>query len=185
FIAIWIPGEGGRGDAERHRDVWTMRRRVRAAPWSRALFHSVFGAVNTRPGSGRPSGSGIIPRLWRFSGDSPMTRPLAALIDEILRFTWSANPTAATAVGIHDYDDHLVDCSTGALDARLRGTTAYRSRRARLVDSIPDMTPDESLDARVLLGALDVESRVLEEARPACRDPVSYLDEILYGVYYL
>ena len=114
-----------------------------------------------------------------------MLPQLAALIDEILRFTWSANPTAATAVGIHDHDDRLVDCGAAALDARLRAMRGYRDRLARLVDSSPGWTPDESLDARVLLGALDVESRVLEEARPAFADPASYLDEILYGVYYL
>jgi uncharacterized protein (DUF885 family) len=115
----------------------------------------------------------------------PVDPRLSALIDEILRFTWSENPTAATAMGIHDHDDRLVDCSPEALDGRLRAIVAFRGDLTRLVESIPAMTPDESLDVRVILGALDVESRQLKEARPAFRDPASYLDEILYGVYYL
>ena len=114
-----------------------------------------------------------------------MPPPISDLIDEILRFTWSVSPTSATAVGIHDHDDRLVDWSPEALDDRLRATAGYRRDLARIVDSSPDLTPDEALDARVLLGALEVESRLLEEARPAFRDPASYLDEILYGVYYL
>ncbi len=114
-----------------------------------------------------------------------MNARLAELIDEILRFTWSANPTAATAMGIHEHDDRLVDCSPEALDERLRSVSGYRRDLAPLVASIPDLTPEESLDARVLMGALEVEARLLEEVRPAFRDPASYLDEILYGVYYL
>ncbi|HKW51401.1 MAG TPA: DUF885 domain-containing protein, partial [Candidatus Eisenbacteria bacterium] len=114
-----------------------------------------------------------------------MPPPISDLIDEILRFTWSVSPTSATAVGIHDYDDRLVDWSPEALDDRLRATGGYRRDLARIVDSAPELTPDETLDARVLLGVLEVESRLLEEARPAFRDPASYLDEILYGVYYL
>ena len=114
-----------------------------------------------------------------------MPPPISDLIDEILRFTWSVSPTSATAVGIHDHDDRLVDWSPEALDDRLRATAGYRRDLARIVDSSPDLTPDEVLDARVLLGALELESRLLEEARPAFRDPASYLDEILYGVYYL
>lgn len=114
-----------------------------------------------------------------------MNARLADLIDEILRFTWSANPTAATAMGIHEHDDRLLDCSPEALDERLRAVSAYRRDLTRLVASIPDLTPEETLDARVLLGALEVEARLLEEARPAFRDPASYLDEILYGIYYL
>jgi uncharacterized protein (DUF885 family) len=114
-----------------------------------------------------------------------MNARLADLIDEILRFTWSANPTAATAMGIHEHDDRLVDCSPEALDERLRAVSGYRRDLMRLVASIPDLTLEETLDARVLLGALEVEARLLEEARPALRDPASYLDEILYGIYYL
>ena len=110
---------------------------------------------------------------------------LSGLIDDILRFNWSVNPTAATAMGIHDHDDRLVDCSPEAIDERLRVTARYRRELARIAESIPELAPDEALDVRVLLGALDVESRLLEEARPAFRDPASYLDEILYGVYYL
>ena len=105
-------------------------------------------------------------------------------IDEILRFIWSANPTAATAAGIHDHDERLIECSAEALEDRLRVLTAYGEDLSRLGES-PTLTPDESLDVRVLGGFLRAEARLLAEARPAHRDPAFYLDEILYGVYYL
>jgi uncharacterized protein DUF885 len=114
-----------------------------------------------------------------------LNRRLADQIDEILRFVWSANPTAASAAGIHDHDGRLVDCSGEALEERLRILTRYSEDLSRLDGSSPALTPDESLDVRVLNGFLKAEARLLSEARMAHRDPAYYLDEVLYGVYYL
>jgi len=112
-------------------------------------------------------------------------RQIATLIDEILRFGWRVSPSYATAVGIHDHDDRLIDCSPEALHDRLRATAAYRRDLERLRDAPDSLDPDEALDLTILSGSLEVEERQLEEARPAHRDPAFYLDEILYGVYYL
>ena len=114
-----------------------------------------------------------------------MDARLAALIDEILRFVWSANPTAATAAGIHDHDHRLVDCSPDAIEARLKALAAYRPDLERLAGTIPALEPDEALDVRVLLDALEVDGRLLREVRTPFRDPSYYLDEILYGIYFL
>lgn len=114
-----------------------------------------------------------------------MNPRLAALIDEILRFTWSANPTAATFAGIHDCDHRLIDCSPGAIDARIKAMAAYRRELEQLAGPLETLTPDEALDVRVLLDALEVDARLLEEVRGPFRDPAYYLDEILYGIYYL
>ena len=114
-----------------------------------------------------------------------MNERLSSLIDEILRFTWSEGPTTATSVGIHDHDERLVDCSHDALEQRRRSMGKYRTELQRLAARPAELTSEESLDARVLLGALEIEERLLEEVRPAYRDPAYYLDEILYGVYYL
>jgi uncharacterized protein (DUF885 family) len=114
-----------------------------------------------------------------------VNRQIATLIDEILRFGWRMSPSAATAVGIHEHDDHLIDCSPEALDDRLRATAAYRRELARLSAESVGLDPDETLDLTILSGSLEVDERQLEEARPARRDPAFYLDEILYGVYYL
>jgi len=114
-----------------------------------------------------------------------MNRPLAALLDEILRFGWRVSPSAATALGIHDHDDHLIDCSPDALDDRLRATAGYRRQLERISGDAAVFDSEESLDLAILSGQLEFEERWLAEARPAFRDPAFYLDEILYGVYYL
>src|SRR5437867_8274643 len=111
-----------------------------------------------------------------------MNERLSSLIDEILRFNWSQNPTTATSVGIHDHDERLVDCSPEALEQRRRSTGNYRTELQRLAARPAELTPEESLDARVLLGALGVEERLVEEVRPAYRDLAYYLDEMLCGV---
>ena len=114
-----------------------------------------------------------------------MHQPLGHLIDEVLRFTWSESPTSATAAGVHDHDHALADFDAEAIAGRARAFSRYRQELAHLLAEHPPLTPDEALDARVLADALDVEVRHLEEIRPAFRDPAAYIDEILYGVYYL
>lgn len=56
---------------------------------------------------------------------------------------------------------------------------------ARLQDAPAALSPDELLDARMLRNTVEVEARLLEEMRAPFRDPGVYLDEILYGLYYL
>src|SRR5262245_15295022 len=114
-----------------------------------------------------------------------MNRLLDNLIDGILRFIWSANPTLATASGNLDHDQRLIVCSPAAIAARLERMSEYRRELARLEQTLRPLAPDDALDVRVLVDALDAETRLLAEVRAPFRDPAFYLDEILYGLYYL
>jgi len=114
-----------------------------------------------------------------------MSRPLAAFFDEVLDFLWSASPTMATSLGVHDHDHRLVDWDPAALEARLQALAAYRRDLARRIASDGPSTAAEALDARLLGDLLESERRILEEVRAPFRDPGAYLEEILYGVYYL
>lgn len=114
-----------------------------------------------------------------------MNPRLARLIDEVLEFTWRSSPTSATAAGIHDHDERLADFDPAALDDRLEELAGFRKALAELRGERPDLDPDEALDARVLGNALEVEERLLREVRAPFRDPSIYLDEILYGLYYV
>jgi len=114
-----------------------------------------------------------------------VTRDIAALTDEILQSGWRSNPTNATALGIHDYDERLIDCDPGALQERAREVASQRRDLARVAAAAAGIDPAQAVDLRILAGALEVEERLLDTIRPAFRDPAFYLDEILYGVYYL
>ncbi len=114
-----------------------------------------------------------------------MNPVLAQLVDEILDFHWSVSPTSATAAGIHDHDHRLADCDREAIEAKERDFAAYRRSVLRRVASLPSLSPEEALDVAVLGNALEVEARLLGEVRVPFRDPSYYLEEILYGIYYL
>ncbi len=114
-----------------------------------------------------------------------MTPSLTRLLEEAVRFLWSASPTLATAIGVHDYDDRLIDWDPGAIEDRLRAFSSHREAIARSVERTPSQTPDDALDARLLLDHLEIERRLLSEVRLPFRDPGVYLEEILHGVYCL
>lgn len=114
-----------------------------------------------------------------------MNPRLGKLIDEVLAFLWDASPTSATAAGIHYHDSRLAECGPGAFAARARRLAEFRADLERLPEGGAGLTEDEALDARVLESLLEVEERMLRETRVPFRDPCFYLDDILYGVYYL
>jgi uncharacterized protein (DUF885 family) len=107
------------------------------------------------------------------------------MFDAILESLWAESPTAATSIGVHDHDHRLIDCAPESIDARLRLLSAHWSGLAGLLRVPASLTADQELDARVLLNHLEVEEKQLREIRAPFRDPGYYLDEIMYGVYYL
>jgi len=114
-----------------------------------------------------------------------MTDTPAQLFEEILKYLWRSSPAHATSVGIHDHDDRLADFDAAAIAERVRRLSAFARDLAALQEATVKPTPDELLDARVLRDAIEVDARLLSEMRAPFRDPGVYLDEILYGFYYL
>ena len=110
---------------------------------------------------------------------------LGPFIDQVLRYFWSQSPTTATALGVHDYDHLLADHDRDAVLGRVHAIGAFHRELMRLLREGAPGTPDEELDAIVLRDALEVEWRLLEEVRAPFRDPGLYLDDVLYGLYYL
>ena len=114
-----------------------------------------------------------------------MPSRLDSLVDDALQFLWRNAPMHATAAGVHDHDHRLADFDATALAARVSGFYRLRDAADRLRQGSPALTPDEALDAGVLRDSMETEGRMLEEVRLPFRDPSVYLEEILYGVYYL
>src|SRR6266567_3965685 len=88
------------------------------------------------------------PSRGRYNRRAPEPLPegammprLARLFDEVLRFLWSASPTLATSIGIHDHDHRLIDWDPAAIEDYLRALSAHRESIARSAAQGPPPTP--------------------------------------------
>ena len=102
------------------------------------------------------------------SGDAAF-RQLAA---EILEFTYKEDPSAATRLGIHKYDDLISDRSAAAINSDSEQTKSFRTRldavdaKALSLDAALDLDETKhTLDGRLLRN---------DVIRPWARDPDSY-----------
>lgn len=114
-----------------------------------------------------------------------MNPALATLIDEVLELAWRFSPATASLAGIHRYDDRLADRGPDAIADYQASIAGHLRELDSLLRAGSALSDDEELDAGVLERALRVEARLLEEVRPAFRDPAHYLDEIFYSAYCL
>lgn len=94
------------------------------------------------------------------------------LAAEVLEDGYRRNPTTATYLGVHKYDDQLEDASQAAIAAEAQALHAFRDRVAA-VDTAA-LTLDRQLDREQLLGALDSQLLASEGIRTWARDPDRY-----------
>ncbi len=66
------------------------------------------------------------------------------LASEILEFTYELDPSNATYLGIHKYDDLIADRSSDAVKAEVQAIKSFR-RRLNSVDA-ETLSPDAQLD---------------------------------------
>ena len=98
---------------------------------------------------GACSGGPAKPATAAGSGDATFT----ALATEILEDYYQRNPTSATDLGIHKYDDKLEDYSAAAVASEV---TALKAFRARLEAIAPNtLTLDRQLDREQLIHSID------------------------------
>ena len=119
---------------------------------------------------------------------APATRtaaapPFAALVDEYLDQFARRHPSIAAGNGIHSHDATLEDFSAGAIASELEWLRAFR-RRLDAVDPAP-LTPDESVDRRILQGVIDGWLLDLDTVRTWTRNPMIYASAISDGVHNL
>ncbi len=103
--------------------------------------------------------------------------------DQLLYRVLELNPGMATQMGDHRWDDRLPDFTSGALDSQ------NREMRTALSDFEAMDTGRFSLDARIdhtlVVQILKSFVRQYERARRHRRDPGSYMDEVMGGVFML
>jgi uncharacterized protein (DUF885 family) len=120
------------------------------------------------------------------SSPLPQTPPSAdaaftALAGEYLEDLYRRQPTQATYLGIHKYDDRLDDYSRQAVVDAVAAARGFRSQVA--VFDARTLSPANQLDREQLLRAIDSRVLSLEVVRPWAKDPDTYSSGITNTAY--
>ena len=120
---------------------------------------------------------GAAPRL---QAQSPA---FARFVDRYLDDFARRHPSIAAGNGIHDHDDRLDDFSAAGIAAEIRALE-QDATQLRAFDA-KQLTPDERVDKRILLGIIDgwlLEQKTLQNWR---RNPMLYASALADGVHNL
>lgn len=126
--------------------------------------------------------------LAACSTEQPQTagfadEPFRQLASEILDFVYRSDPSTATYLGIHDFDDKIADRSAAAI--RESSATAH-SFRSRLDDIAPqDLSPEAQLDLEQTKRTLDGMLLYNDVIRSWVKDPDLYSSGITNDAYVL
>lgn len=104
-----------------------------------------------------------------------------ALTNEIVEEYYRQNPTGATYLGIHKYDDRLEDFSAAAIAANVSKAKAFRQK----LDAIDPatLTLDARLDREFLQHQMDAEVLQLDVLRGWEKNPDTYTSAATNSVY--
>lgn len=94
------------------------------------------------------------------------------LIDEVIEDHYQRNPTQATYLGIHKYDDRLEDLSLPALEAASERMKQFRARVRAVEPSTLSIA--NQLDREQVLAALDSQLLTQDVIRPWVTNPDTY-----------
>ena len=131
-----------------------------------------FGATiscSDRPAQPPPSGAG--------SGDAAFTELARQILDDHHR----RHPSAATDLGLHQYDAELEDASEAAIHAESQALQQFRPKLAAI--DAATLTADRQLDREQLQRALDAGVLALDRIRQWAKDPDSYSGAITNSAY--
>ena len=131
-----------------------------------------FGATiscSDRPAQPPPSGAG--------SGDAAFTELARQILDDHHR----RHPSAATDLGLHQYDAELEDASEAAIHAESQALQQFRPKLAAI--DAATLTTGRQLDREQLQRALDAAVLALDRIRQWAKDPDSYSGAITNAAY--
>jgi len=117
------------------------------------------------------------PAAQKPSGDAAFT----ALAGDYLEDLYKRQPTQATYLGIHKYDDTLDDYSRQAVDDAVASARAFR-QKVEATDA-GSLSLSNQLDRAQLLHAIDSRILTLDVIRPWARDPDIYSSGITNTAY--
>jgi len=131
-----------------------------------------FGATiscSDRPAQPPPSGAG--------PGDAAFTELARQILDDHHK----RHPSAATDLGLHQYDAELEDASEAAIHAESQALQQFRTKLAAI--DAATLTTDRQLDREQLQRALDAGVLALDRIRQWAKDPDSYSGAITNSAY--
>ena len=131
-----------------------------------------FGATiscSDRPAQPPPSGAG--------SGDAAFTELARQILDDHHK----RHPSAATDLGLHQYDAELEDASEAAIHAESQALQQFRPKLAAI--DAATLTTGRQLDREQLQRALDAGVLALDRIRQWAKDPDSYSGAITNSAY--
>jgi hypothetical protein len=111
------------------------------------------------------------------SGDAAFSEVARAYLDD----TYRRQPTLATFLGIHKYNELLRDPSRQAVLNEVAAARQFRERAAAI--NATTLSPANQLDREQLLLAIDSRVLTLETVRPWARDPDSYSSGLTNTAY--
>lgn len=132
------------------------------------LCATVSPACGSPPASSQPA---------RASHDAAFTEIARDVLDDLYR----RQPTQATYLGIHKYDDRLEDYSHQAVTDAVAVLRQFRER-AGAIDP-RSLSPENQLDREQLLHAIDSRLLTLEVVRPWARDADTYSSGLTNTAY--
>jgi uncharacterized protein (DUF885 family) len=104
-----------------------------------------------------------------------------AVAHDYLEDLYKRQPTQATYLGIHKYDDQLENYSRAAVTEAVAAARAFRDRISAI--DAASLTPDNQLDQVQLLHAIDSRLLTLEVVRPWARDADTYSSGLTNTAY--
>ena len=100
---------------------------------------------------------------------------------EFLEDLYRRQPTQATYLGIHKYDDKLEDLSQSAIKDAVTAARGFRERVAAI--DAASLSPANQLDREQVLRAIDSRILSLDVIRPWAKDPDTYSSGITNTAY--
>jgi uncharacterized protein (DUF885 family) len=126
-------------------------------------------------------GSPQAPQQSATTAKPQVDAAFAALAGEYLEDLYKRQPTQATYLGLHKYDDRLDDYSRQGVTDAVAAAKAFRQR----VDAVDPaaLTLSNQLDREQLLHAIDSRVLTLDVIKPWAHDPDSYSSGITNTAY--
>ena len=137
-------------------------------PWLSAMLSGLLisGCARTQP---PPPAAG--------SGDAGFGQLATAILEDHYR----RDPSEATDLGIHKYDDQLEDLSEAALKAESAALKDFRSRLAAIDPAT--LTLDRALDREQLIHSLDGRVLAIDTIKMWAKDPDTYSSDLTNAAY--